>query len=352
MRVAIVRDEPILEPSWSDRFEAFLSARKVEVLPIESSEPGAIAALPGIDGLMWRFTHSPHSQGVAKPVLASLELGRRVPVWPNLASRWHYDDKIGQFYLLRSMNVPIPATYVFHDDDRALAWAEVATYPLVFKLSGGASSQSVCLVESREAAIRLITRAFSRGLSASHDLDAIVTGRTQPLWLRLSALFADLSKETAHSLRLGPSHRHEPRVSMRWPIEFGRVLFQEFLPRNAFDYRITVIGRRAFGFRRFNRPGDFRASGSGLIDYDPIQIDLDAVRIAQDISARCRFQSMAYDLLRAADSSLKVVEISYTFVGAAVERCPGFWDERLNWHEGHTWPHDAIAGDFLNSLDL
>ncbi len=350
MRVTIVHDDPIFEPSWADRFYEFLGDRNVQVLRVGTDDPRAVASITDTHGLMWRFTHSPQSQGIAKPILSSIELGLQLPVWPNFATRWHYDDKIAQFYLLHAMRAPIPETFAFYDKERALGWAESTSYPVVFKLSGGASSQSVCLVESRDAAGRLIERAFSRGLSASHDLDEIAQGRLQPPWLRLRALLSDLSKEAAHSLHLGPSHLYEPRVSMRWPIEFGRVLFQEFLPKNAFDYRITVIGARAFGFRRFNRPNDFRASGSGLIDFDPRQIDLEAVRIAQDISARGRFQSMAFDLLRAPDAKLRIVEISYTFVGTAVQQCPGYWDDRLNWHDGHVWPQDAIAEDFLSAL--
>lgn len=31
------------------------------------------------------------------------------------------------------------------------------------------------------------------------------------------------------------------------------------------DTRVTVIGHCAFGYRRYNRPGDFRASGSGRL---------------------------------------------------------------------------------------
>ena len=47
------------------------------------------------------------------------------------------------------------------------------------------------------------------------------------------------------------------------------ILWQEFIPDNQRDFRVTIIGRRyAFVFWRNNRPGDFRASGSGLIDYD------------------------------------------------------------------------------------
>ena len=41
------------------------------------------------------------------------------------------------------------------------------------------------------------------------------------------------------------------------------VYFQKFLPNNKYDIRIVVIGDRAFGFIRYNRENDFRASGSG-----------------------------------------------------------------------------------------
>ena len=69
------------------------------------------------------------------------------------------------------------------------------------------------------------------------------------------------------------------------------VLFQEFLPCNDFDTRITVIGNRAFGFRRFNRANDFRASGSGKIDYDPKNIAPEMVQLAFDVTRRLNVQS-------------------------------------------------------------
>ena len=58
----------------------------------------------------------------------------------------------------------------------------------------------------------------------------------------------------------------------RFELQRDYLLVQEFLPGNGFDTRITVIGNRAFGFRRFNRPDDFRASGSGRIDWNPAAI--------------------------------------------------------------------------------
>ena len=63
------------------------------------------------------------------------------------------------------------------------------------------------------------------------------------------------------------------------------------------DTRITVIGKRAFGFHRANRAGDFRASGSKIIDFGPSRVDPECVRLAHRISKSLGAQSMAYDFL-------------------------------------------------------
>ena len=38
-----------------------------------------------------------------------------------------------------------------------------------------------------------------------------------------------------------------------WQIDKNYIYFQEFIPGNEFDTRVTVIGDRAFAFRRMNR---------------------------------------------------------------------------------------------------
>ncbi len=100
------------------------------------------------------------------------------------------------------------------------------------------------------------------------------------------------------------------------------MLVQEFLPDNPFDTRITVIGDRAFGFRRFNRPNDFRASGSGLIDYDLSAIDEETVRLGFAVAQALKTQSVAIDGLRRGDERV-VGEISYTYAGLGGTRLPG-----------------------------
>ncbi|MDP3911710.1 MAG: hypothetical protein Q8Q14_15100, partial [Gemmatimonadales bacterium] len=273
----------------------------MEIIPIRRPDREALDSVRHADACMWRFTHGPESQGPAKPFLTAVERALGLPVWPNFASRWHYDDKAAQAWLLHLVGAPVPETLVFGDPDTALAWARSASYPRVFKLRGGASSQSVCLVESPAAAERLICRTFDRGLSGHHDLTGISRGELEPLWRRARGVPGDLLRAATRRLRYGRVHLFEPAMPTRWPIESTAVLFQEFLAHNDFDCRVTVIGERAFAFRRFNRPGDFRASGSGRLDFDPSQVALDAVRVAHHLSERLGYQSMAYEFVRDAD---------------------------------------------------
>jgi hypothetical protein len=131
----------------------------------------------------------------------------------------------------------------------------------------------------------------------------------------------------------------------------GYVLFQEFLVGNGFDIRIAVIGDRAFGYRRFNRPGDFRASGSGNFDTNPLKIDAEAVALAFRTARKVGSQSLAVDILRKGDQFV-ISEISYTFVSWMVHACPGYWDEKMNWHEGQMWAEEAQIQDFVKRLYL
>jgi hypothetical protein len=134
------------------------------------------------------------------------------------------------------------------------------------------------------------------------------------------------------------------------PREQGYIYIQEFVPGNEFDTRVTVIGGRAFAFTRNVRPDDFRASGSGSISYDSRRIDMQCVQIAQRVTRRIGSQSCAFDFVRGVDGAQQILEVSYGYVASAVHACEGFWDERLEWHQGHVWPQDAILDDLLSSF--
>jgi hypothetical protein len=128
------------------------------------------------------------------------------------------------------------------------------------------------------------------------------------------------------------------------------VLFQEFMPGNAHDTRVTVVGDRAFAYRRFNRPNDFRASGSGNFNTRPSEVDPEFVRLAFRVARELRLQSVAIDGLYRGTEHV-VGEISYAYVSWMVQSCPGQWDDNLRWHEGQLWPEQQQTKLMLRLLD-
>ena len=122
---------------------------------------------------------------------------------------------------------------------------------------------------------------------------------------------------------------------------YGSVYWQEFVEGNTADLRITVIGDcYAVGFWRKNRPNDFRASGSGRIDYSR-EIPEAPLRYCMDLSRRLGFDSMCYDILFRGKDYV-IVEMSYAYVDSAVFSAKGHYerdcDDRLTFVERHTWP--------------
>jgi len=294
-----------------------------EVREVDVYRADILEQLRGSTGFMWRHGHLPAMRQVARRLLPVAEEQLGLAVYPDQKTCWHYDDKIAQTYLLQAAGIPMPRTWVWFDRAEAVTWARQAEYPLVIKLWAGAASSNVRLVPDKAEAQHWIERLFDVGVMSLDD----------PEPNRFSLIRHALSG-------IAPAP---------WEIHRGYVLFQEFLPWNEFDTRVTVIGNRAFGYRRFNRPGDFRASGSGNFDVDPAAIDLETVRMAFDVAHRLGVQSVAIDGLR--DGTRRMVaEVSYTYVSWMVQSCHGHWDAEMNWHEGRMWPEEAQISDFLSRL--
>ena len=297
------------------------------------------------DGVMWHIDMEPAIQSAASSRLTSLEGASGKVVFPNFNTKWHFDNKVSQAYLFRQMSIPTPETNVFWHEDDAMLWVHSqGEFPVVAKLKRGAGSAAVYILRNQREAERYIRRMFSlKGISGE-------TGGAKRSPYRI---WRDLARKLV--LRLPrPMLQHflkeRPRLREVWPNERGYAYFQEFIPGNDFDTRITVIGNRAFAFRRFNRDGDFRASGSGNIDYSVIDIDLEMVRIAHDLSFKNNLQSMAYDFLTDKEGKPTIVEISYAYQSKAVFDCPGHWDRELNWVDGHVLPEAAHVEDFINEI--
>ena len=328
--------------SFSDKWLEYCAAHRVEYKVVNCYENDIVSQVADCPGLMWHWSHDdPQANLFARQLTYALErIGKKV--FPDSRTCWHYDDKVGQRYLLEALRAPLAPTYVFFDKRAALKWLEDTELPKVLKLRHGAGSASVYLIKSIRQGKKFIEQAFGKGFSPV-DRARLLKER---IWhLRRDRNFKALAGIGKGLLRLVIPTSFE-KGSVR---DKGYVYFQDFIPDNTCDIRIVVIGQRAFGIKRLVREGDFRASGSGRIVYDREEIDLSCVRTSFEISRNIGSQCLAFDYVFRERRPL-LTEISYAFIQGGYGDCPGFWDEEMSWHEGKFHPEWFMIEDFLNSL--
>ncbi len=330
--------------SYFTRYEKVLSYNNIKSLRLNVTDFDFWQKIRGIDYFIYRWVHLDSESQIARAILPIVGNEYKIPCFPNQATCWHYDDKIKQYYLMKAHNFPMIETWIFWDQKSVLKWIKSATYPLVFKLKGGAGSSNVVLVQNIFEATKIVKKMFSKNGMLSNQIPI----RNNLTFLRNITQLYSLRRFIAYKRgRIGPEW-----LRPFWQIHRDYVLFQRFLPNNKYDTRITIIGNRAFVFKRHVRPGDFRASGSGIIDYDTSKIDKRCLEIAYKISNKLNFQSMAYDFVYNEKNEPEIAEISYTFMDTAVYKCPGYFDEDINWHEGHFWPQFCQLADLISEVDL
>lgn len=248
-------------------------------------------------------------------------------VIPNFNTVWHFESKIAQSYLFAQYDVPTPETVVSFDYEDARKLLASAEFPVVIKGSAGAGSQNVKLYRSSKEAVAELDRAFS-----------------QVLWDKLKARFNNrLMRAIVGTPRSWFRHHlMKPSEDRR----FGALYLQRYVSGNEADLRITVIGHSAAcSFWRNNRPSDFRASGSGRLDYQR-KTPEDMVRYCMQLNQKLDVDSMAYDLLLSGDRYV-ITEMSYGYLDSAVAKTGGYYTQaatgELSFVNKSTWPQELWA---------
>lgn len=331
MKIAVhVSGQELFDKKW---IQYINMQEDCEAVKVNLKKSDVLDEIKNCDGVMWHFLHNPWEKDIAQKILTTIEMYCKIPVWPNYETRWHFDEKVTQHFMFHAMNVPSVPSWVFFQQDEAYEFAEkFAEYPLVYKLSVGAGAANVKMVANQNEAFKLIKTMFQEGVYpyTENEFSASV-----PFQKRL----LDGMNYVIKSKRIMPPWYYE--------LQKNYIYFQKFIPNNSRDIRVTIIGDRAFAFSRKNRENDFRASGSGKIDYNLTYVPLEAIQIAFQISQKNHFQSMAYDFLIDEQGRPLVSEMSYGYLDTAVYDCSGYWDAELKWHEGHIWPEQAHIDDFI-----
>jgi hypothetical protein len=291
---------------------------------------------------MWHWPHWDYKAvQFARQLTYSLELSGK-KVFPNGNTCWHYDDKLGQKYLLEATKMPLVPTYAFYNRDDAFAWLEKTTLPKVFKTRNGAGSQNVKLIKTKKQAKKLIKKSFATGIPGYSKSGAF----KESIWmLKRDKNLKSIGRVLKYLTKLFLPDYFQPEFTF----EKNYVYFQEFIPNNLFDIRVIVVGERAFAIKRMVRDNDFRASGSGKVIYAKENFSDEIIRDSFALNEKLKTQSLAIDYVFLHGKSL-IVELSYAFSQQGYLPCVGFWDKQLKFHEGTFYPERFMIEDFLNSI--
>ena len=329
--------------TFAERWKAYCERNNIDYKIVNVYDSDIIQQLEDCDAFLWHHNQSYYKDLLfAKQLLYSLQFSGK-KVFPDFNTGWHFDDKVGQKYLLESLKIPFAPSYVFYSKKDALRWVESTTFPKVFKLRGGAGSRNVMLAKNKKEAISLIRRAFGRGFSQFNRIEYL-KDRVRKYKLGLDTLWGVI-KGLARIFII------TDLAKMRAP-EKGYVLFQDFIPNNKFDIRLVIIGDKAFAIKRMTRKGDFRASGSGVFHYDKNEFDINWIKMGFDVNKKIKSQSLALDIVFDAMNNPLIVEMSYGFVYKVYnpKTCQGYWTSDLEWHEGYFNPQEWMIENLISEV--
>lgn len=326
--------------SFSEEWIKECDRRGIPYKLVNCFDSDIVAQVADCDALLWHFHHAIYKDVLAaKTILTALSLAGK-KVFPDFNTNWHFDSKVAQKYFLEALGLPTPPSHVFYTKKDALKWIDETTFPKVFKLSGGSGSANVQLVRTKERARQLTNQAFSTGFS---QFDAV--GNLKERFRKFR-----LGKERINGVVKGVAKLViSPDFAKEMPNQKGYIYFQDFIPDATFDVRVVVIGDKAIALKRHVRENDFRASGSGFLEFDKELFDPELIRFSFEATKKLRSQSMSFDYIFDNGKPL-ILEMSYGFSYLNYFNCPGYWDSNMVWHETEVNLCAFMIDDIVKSI--
>lgn len=290
-------------------------------------------------------SHTRHADDLTfRALIRSFEL-LGIKVYPSTSTYFFFDDKISQQILFDTLSINSPDSFLIFSDLNYSHIRQKIEFPVVAKLRKGASSYNVKLINNLGELDLYYNRMFTKGICykstiLKQSIDALKKyGLRHKITKIIKSPFQTL-------LKLGRMLTNIFQSSLY--IEHSYIYLQKFV-ESSFDLRITIIGGKAFAFKRYNRKNDFRASGSGDIDYN-INFDISApIKASFRLSKRLDLQSCAYDYVFDSAGNTYLIEMSFGFNSEPVQRCPGYWQSNLSYiKDDHIRPEDEIFYNLLS----
>jgi glutathione synthase/RimK-type ligase-like ATP-grasp enzyme len=346
MKIGLLLNSINRLPPYSENFRKILTVNDIPYRLLDPNSSSLLEDLKECSHLLFRHSQGDTDLKIYETIFTIAHRMYGIKCMPDFESFWQYEDKIKEYYLLKSHGFPIVDSYIFWNIEHADAFLNEAQFPLVAKLAKGAASSNVVIVNSVEEGMAINRQVFYKGVKAGG-----LNNKSNLSSIRKAGL-TKFGKASLRSFLINTGVIRDKSDFPEWQIQKDSIMYQKYLPNNSFDQRIVVIGNRAFGARRFVRKNDFRASGSGNDDLTPGKIDLRCIELAFSISNKLNFSSMAYDFIYDEDNTPYINEFGYCFADYVIGKSPGYWDEKLRWHEVRNWPQYYQLKDFLQIDDL
>lgn len=309
-KVAIVRttSKSILDgfvnpkSSWL-RYERFCKINNIPYSFFDITNSDWLEKAEEFDIFVCHTPSNPAYQEMIESKIYILEKVIGKMCFPSYHEIWQYENKVRANYLYQYHNLPTIPTQVTHNLSEALEIVDKIEYPFITKTLIGASSSGVTLVQSKQQAKNRVNKIFSAGL------------KTQ------------------------------------FPYEKQKDYFyaQKFINDATFDLRIMIVGDKVFGYYRYPKKGDFKASGSGIVDKKAIPFE--AVKLAVDVRNKLNSRQMGVDLLYSEkEQKFYIIETSLfnqidTPEQLVVDGIPGYYDvssENFVFKEGRFWIQELL----------
>lgn len=124
---------------------------------IEESGCDAFLIRPSVQLSIWKQMFDERIRVIAK------DLGKII--FPGSDELWFFESKRRMHYWLQAHGVPHPKTWVFYDLKQALAFADHAELPVVYKSDLGSGASGVRIFRKRDFLSRHIQKCFKQGFT-------------------------------------------------------------------------------------------------------------------------------------------------------------------------------------------
>lgn len=308
--VGLVKSEEHQYSYWP-KFERYLIENKIPYEFFEVKKSNFIEKAEKYDIIVWRTLSLYSEQWEAKEKVEFLEKHLNKLILPKAESLWFYEDKIRQAWLYEYYNLPFIKTFITHDKREALTYVENSNYPIVSKDKTSSSANGVRLINNKIEAKKHVIEIFTKGLKL-------------------------------------------PETYIK---QKNYVIFQEKVPNEGFDLRVIIIGNYYLGYYRYPNKGDFRASGSGVVEKK--EIPKEVLLLAKKVKNVLPDTNMlAVDFLQdSRDMKYYIIETSL-FISVEsseqlyVDGSPGRYieeDGEFRFEEGRFWIQELMMDEVVKN---